>query len=404
VHNSNKGGMKPVRLLRQEHKERIMQVNTDSPRTSTGEKVDTDTRARVEPKLRPFVGVWEDVKPTTIKSEPEDEEPAPRVFKPVATLDDAAEPEEKVVPEPKIREKKKPKVPQAPWLDPPFVIQTEDDQKEWDRILEDRRILKEELVRKKPDADGDVDMTSETPADKKDGRLYLFQIPPGMPKLYNPKKEPKPEFIVPRHPDDVRSERDAKAKTSRARRINGATSGPSAAPHIKEEEVVIDAKKDEPAKKKGKEPLATMPGYVGKLVIRQSGRAELDWGGSRMLVKRGIQRSFYQMGVLVDSKGCFDGAGNNTGEGTATSLGQIMGNFVVTPDWQSMVADMEREERRIEREEEREFEREEHRKERELQKKIEEEKQLEKDKLLAESIRQREIGKGKGREVVMSDV
>ena len=46
------------------------------------------------------------------------------------------------------------------------------------------------------------DAEVEKPTDKKEGRLYLFQFPPAMPKLVNPATLPKRDPGIPAAPSD----------------------------------------------------------------------------------------------------------------------------------------------------------------------------------------------------------
>ena len=77
-------------------------------------------------------------------------------------------------------------------------------------------------------------------------------------------------------------------------------------------------------------------GWIGKLIVRESGRVELCWGGTNLLVGRGVDAGFLTTGVMVDmiEKGP---PGGGAPEGKALSMGQVMGKFVVTPDWDKMV-------------------------------------------------------------------
>jgi DNA-directed RNA polymerase III subunit RPC4 len=352
---ANKGGLKPIRLDRHEHKERISQVTTaptvkdvptEDARDSDTPMVDEvrSTRART----RGSKGTIADGK-VQVKEEPA--EPMHMTDQEAAGLEAsraATEPASKhreveggdsetVEDEPLKRPKRKPYVKKR---GAKFVIQTEEDRGEWERHLEDLEVLKEELGRMQ-DATGKGkaragDAQADKEADKKEGRLYLFQFPPAMPKLFNPATIPKS--------DPAQPAESSNTDLQVIRSVNKTVVDLDREVKPEEEEEVIK-KEDDESPKKIRESLAAEEGYVGKLIVRESGRVELDWGSSRMLVGRGIETSFLSMGVLVDSKGCFDHEGKPTGEGVATGMGQIMGKFVVTPDWESMVDDIERAER-----------------------------------------------------------
>jgi DNA-directed RNA polymerase III subunit RPC4 len=349
--NSTKGGLKPVRLDRQEHKERTSQVNTaptikdmhdDDSKDSDTPMVDEERSTRVgrDARKREFKGTYDDDS-VEIKHEPAEPgsiidqvAPGPAVARAAIENDDDEgddEAERAIKQKKKLYPRKKPAK---------FVIQTEEDRREWERHLEDLEVLKEELGGMQQDTtdrgkskEGDTE--AEKPTDKKEGRLYLFQFPPAMPKLINPATLPKGDPGV-----AAGTNNDVQVTGSRDNNVMDLDK-----PVKPEEEEIIKKEDDEP-QTKTKESLATEEGYVGKLIVRESGRVDLDWGGSRMLVGRGIETSFLSMGVLVDSKGCFDEEGKPTREGVATGMGKIMGKFLVTPDWESMVDDMERAERR----------------------------------------------------------
>lgn len=360
--NSSKGGLKPVRLDRQEHKERKSQVNTGPSMkdTSGDETLDSDTPMVDEERSaqidrRTFKGAYidEDVQ---VKDEPDEEVntidqlvPAHQAASSAAELNTRTEVRDtgkgRETVDGRIQHKQK-KKPQTRNQGTRFVIQTEEDRREFERHLEDLEVLKEELGgmhhhpvgSEKGKEVGDAVTDTEKQPDKKEGRLYLFQFPPVMPKLYNPATTSKPQGTRPNEPGDDNVRVTAavdKNIVDLERNVK-----------LEGEEIIIKREDDEPAKKRERERLADEEGYVGKLIVRESGRVELDWGGSRMLVGRGIDTSFLSMGVLVDSKGCFDNEGKTIGEGVATGMGKIMGKFVVTPDWESMVEDIERGDKR----------------------------------------------------------
>ena len=352
---SNKGGLKPIRLDRHEHKERISQVTTaptvkempaEDIRDSDTPMVDEmrSSRARRESKGANADGNVQ------IKDEPVESMDliSQLAADPLASRSaaesaarhqgvDADEVEGTVEEEPIPKQKKRH---HARKRSAKFVIQTEEDRGEWERHLEDLEVLREELGgmqditgKGKAKAGG---AEAEKQVDKKEGRLYLFQFPPAMPKLFNPATMPKQD---PTKPTEA-GEADIRVTGSVNKNIVDLDKV------VKPEEEEIIKKEDEEPPKKTRDSLAAEEGYVGKLIVRESGRVELDWGGSRMLVGRGIETTFLSMGVLVDSKGCFDQDGKPTAEGVATGMGKIMGKFVVTPDWESMVDDIERAERR----------------------------------------------------------
>lgn len=343
---NGRGGLKPIRLDRHEHRERTSQVSTgpavkDTPPEDESEHdtpvVDEErsTRATRTSRQRGARGIHNDG--IQIKDEPQDATSSLDEVAPSRDIQDEEDTDDSEVDDQQTTKTRLRKKPAG------FVIQTEEDRNEWERHIEDLEVLKEELggmqqdllLKGKEKANED-DAEAEKPADKKEGRLYLFQFPPAMPNLFNPASVPKRDPGVPANAGDG----DVQVTGSRDNKVVDLDK--TVKP---EEEEIIKREDDEPTTKT-KESLAAEEGYVGKLIVRESGRVELDWGGSRMLVGRGIETSFLSMGVLVDSKGCLDETGKPTKEGTATGMGKIMGKFLVTPDWESMVDDIERGEKR----------------------------------------------------------
>ncbi|EPQ66848.1 Bgt-4321 [Blumeria graminis f. sp. tritici] len=232
------------------------------------------------------------------------------------------------------------------------VIQTEEDQAEYERHLEDVAILANELgglqqetSSKTLDPDGDESMEdNNTPPeqDKKEGRLYLFQFPPVLPILFNPNTENKPRSKFEDKETDVKVKKEdepkqaIKTEIEPEKRLDMSQLG-DASSHISgiklEEELVpiFDEKLDIT----GRGEIVHEEGFVGKLVVRESGRVELCWGGAKMLVGRGVDAGFLTTGVIVDSieRGP---QGGGVPEGKALGMGQIMGKFIVTPDWMNM--------------------------------------------------------------------
>jgi DNA-directed RNA polymerase III subunit RPC4 len=185
-----------------------------------------------------------------------------------------------------------------------------------------------------------VAVASTEPVDPKEGRLYLFQFPPILPKLYNPtgpiKKDPTDgeevqmtDIPVSGHgtPVDLTGP-DLKADPDASIVINGAEN--------KEEE-------DTGPTTTNTQNLLSEPGMVGKLIVRKSGKVELSWGGTSLQLGRGAEFDFLTTGLVVKGLGADsgktkprmgvkeEGAGGVTGSGTG--MGRIMGKFVAVPDW-----------------------------------------------------------------------
>jgi DNA-directed RNA polymerase III subunit RPC4 len=381
---SSKKGLRPVRLHREEHKERVLLVNTES---STKSPPDEDGNLPTNDDLQPsknakeFKGVYQDPDDVQIKDEPRATPEPPELTVKASpdskrkiqdahastvpiNLDPVLDEETFTSP----REKRKVRRPSKNKEKKP-VIQTEEDRAEYMRHLDDIEILAKELggmqgninKGKAKDTEGDTAMDNTTAEDEEqkhgNGRLYLFQFPPVLPELYNPAKDLKP-----RNPMLVRrEEEDAAAKAKEELELLGSMSttgsnskgklssrpdltgepAPTAPVAIKKEEEGVETaaekarREEEERKKKNKKAdVVHEEGWVGKLIVRESGRVELTWGGTTLLVGRGAEASFLTTGVIVDSveRGP---PGGGVAEGKAMGMGQIMGKFVVTPDWEN---------------------------------------------------------------------
>ena len=219
------------------------------------------------------------------------------------------------------------------------IIQTEEDRAEWTRHLEDVEILRKELggmaaslrpkeKEKEKDVEGDINMegpaAEEEPRQElEDGRVYLFQFPPVLPKLFNDQTTCNPNYDDFEMMAPVDLTRDDK--------------------EIKSEEVV-EVKQEEPdeeelRRRHERDKLVMQEGAVGKLVLRESGEVEMVWGGTNMKVHRGIETSFFSLGAVVDGMMYWrdekpeDIPANFGKRGKSMAMGEIMGKFVVTPDW-----------------------------------------------------------------------
>ncbi|KAH6680881.1 RNA polymerase III RPC4-domain-containing protein [Halenospora varia] len=343
-------GLRPVRLTREEHKERVTIVNTTVEKTETDEveikkdndeiKKDHDGMEIDEDRSTRVLPIGDGVR---VKTEPGMEveyRPPPHDLAAPASPELHNRPEKAALGldlSPK-QEKKLRRPSKRKDIKPVFV--TEEDKAEYERHLEDVRVLAEELGGMKTaveapainDADGDVAMGDAEEAAKEDklGRLYLFQFPPVLPKLYNPIMKQKPQTKKATEP-----KKDADGEVE----ITGSVTKPSQLGgkevKIKTEEAVI-VKLEEEIEKES-DDVVEEEGWVGKLLVRKSGRIELSWGGTSMVVARGVNAGFLSTGIVVDSleKGVNYPNGEKP-EGKALGMGNIMGKMVVIPDWEKM--------------------------------------------------------------------
>jgi DNA-directed RNA polymerase III subunit RPC4 len=379
--STNKRGLKPVRLHREEHKERLTLVNTEPAikiQSDSDEEfpaIDELRSSRAPAKEKEFTGTYEDFEANTrIKVEPGLELTFNGTRPPPATSTDPQRQVKDLTSSPESKRKIKDQLANSAIdLDGPEddaaakakrerkartfikkkdtkpVIQTEEDRAEYERHLEDVAILANELgglqgnLGAQPqDADGDVAMDGGVNQyrDNKAGRLYLFQFPPVLPELYNPMHpKPKTKAEIRAEKEKEKAEQDVQMGGMSAKAKGKMKDATVDATVIKvEEEVVLgpDGKPKKEEEKRKRDEVVHEEGWIGKLVVRESGRVELCWGGTNLLVGRGVDAGFLTTSVMVDmiEKGP---PGGGAPEGKAMSMGQVMGKFVVTPDWERMV-------------------------------------------------------------------
>lgn len=247
------------------------------------------------------------------------------------------------------------------------VLQTEEDRQEWARYEEDLRILGEELGGMKSDTDANETLdedgnvfinnkSPEEPKDKREGLVYLFQLPPIMPQvltaaekeiLLNPKLEEKPA-----------------EKKSKDRNPPPTKPATTTDPKPKPEPT-------DPLSPSPKTPHAlTAPdlsrpvGRVGTLRVHDTGRVMATWGGASLEVGRGgggaggllqevVMTDWEHTMVKVEDEGGGGGGGGSAGTKekgkdhgweervrvgeNGWALGQVAGGFVLVPDWARMV-------------------------------------------------------------------
>ncbi|KAK4166799.1 RNA polymerase III RPC4-domain-containing protein [Cladorrhinum sp. PSN259] len=182
--------------------------------------------------------------------------------------------------------------------------------------------------------DGQVEAEAR-PRTELDGHMFHFQFPPVLPSLKPVAKEEvaiKPEID---DDEDVVMLDKGKGKASA---------------------VTVDLTKDIKMEEDGKDDEdddddnddddegdydLDQTGYVGKLIVRKSGRVELDWGGHRMEVGMGIEKSFFTSAVLIDideakPEDPTTGAGvkdPQASAGVAFDMGRVHGSFTVASTW-----------------------------------------------------------------------
>ena len=238
------------------------------------------------------------------------------------------------------------------------ILQTPEDHEEWERYQNDITAISEELgsapfilkpVSVPKDQEGDALMEEskeEAEADKKDrreGMVYLLQLPPVMPNLVSEEKIREfREAKKARKTWDLEQERikkeRIKAKAGEAKKA--AASSSRAGAEVKAEPLLEnppEIPKVKTAFHAGDDIEST--GDAGTLKVYQSGKVILEWGGMKFAVGMGAPGDILQEAILMDylPGKTQEEAMEVDAASTATSLGQISGGFSVTPHWQSML-------------------------------------------------------------------
>lgn len=351
---NKKGGLKPVRLPRHEHQERNALLNeVEGPVKKEELSDDDDDVIMTDAVLRTAPTVAPVEEPMYIKPDPDLEpafgdsiglESSPNFRNPAEILESSssaiesnapATPSRKVKVKPPTSPELHKKAKEVPVHRDELVFACEEDKAEYARHMEDVAILAAELggLHSRNDNDGDVDMDGQE--DKREGRLYLFQFPPVLPKLYNPLTTEKPPL-----PGSLKVKEEPEAELKNGTGKSKAKPVDLSADEIKPEaeEIVAPAEKVDKNKRIKRDRVVDEQGYVGQMIVRESGKVELSWGGTSLVVGRGVDASFLTTGVVMDAnmRGARPGVPAHEIEGKAIGMGKIMGKFVVTPDFEKM--------------------------------------------------------------------
>jgi DNA-directed RNA polymerase III subunit RPC4 len=358
---STKGGLRPVRLQREEHKERVAMVNTE-PAASTlandtkepgglsdvfalPDNEDTD-RVESSREDKNWSGAWQDDEveakydPTAVVDGMDVDiiaDAGTRHKTHKVPLGQPGDEHEPTISRSNEKDKSKPLRKSGNKEKQP-ILQTEEDRAEYMRHLEDVEILARELgglqcppaVANDAGAiDLDVEMTDEQPRVKdKEGRLYLFQFPPVLPPLRN---KTKTEEATIGHVDAMEVET---APHAAAETIDLTKPDPEEVVEIKTEPGLSTAFHAAPE-------LVQEEGFIGKLVVRKSGKVELDWGGTILNLGRGAESNYLTTTMITEELGENEGSSSANAIGTGTGLGRVMGKFVATPDLEKLLEGIE---------------------------------------------------------------
>ncbi|PHH52531.1 hypothetical protein CFIMG_003083RA [Ceratocystis fimbriata CBS 114723] len=197
---------------------------------------------------------------------------------------------------------------------------------EEEQLEADLRLMRNEFsyikIRDEYEDENDEETNEEKIAEKgiaREGRVYLFQFPLVMPPLRPVKKvRIKPE--------------------SDGMFVESPTSEPievSSASPEGEDDNASDAEANTAT-------IDNQSGFVGQMVVRKSGRVEMNWGGITYEMRPALKRDFVTSAVLVeysDEKRHGSGPGRapdeaSQNDGTAMGLGKVMGQFILAPKYE----------------------------------------------------------------------
>ncbi|KAL1987009.1 hypothetical protein VTN96DRAFT_5165 [Rasamsonia emersonii] len=340
-------GLRPIRVERHEHEERVVGVNTEASSSTSAElrrqakeKAGSDNALFVEDD---DTGEPEPQEPR-IKAEPTDGDISMADVAPHEK--DVEDDTEIPLPEPTVKARKRVSV-----KDPRSLLRTKEEIEEFDRHAQDLEVMKDLLSVEEParperpladgttEAEGAADQKEVTDEeeilkDKHSGQLFLIQFPPLTPNLVvQGGTEQTTEGGVGALDGDI-------SITHAGPRADG--------PAVKQEEDadVQELKAQTAAEKPAKLVTATQQqlpaGRVGKLHLHASGRVTMDWGGISFELDRGTEVSFLQEALIVSTPSTAQAAGEEEKdfepeEKKVWAMGQLSGKFVAQPNWEKLL-------------------------------------------------------------------
>lgn len=348
-------GLRPVRVERHPHEERVVSVNMES---SVSESAQLREKARAKATENSTLYVDDDG-PDTIAAAEE-----PRVKQEdddaIMTDDIPHAEDDELLPAQKVRVRRKLAAQKAkeealpepePELeaarDPRRLLRTREEIEEYERHQHDLEVVQHLFSKpvekpettEAPPAEGeeaetaaeergeegeDHDTEAETSAKSYlAGRLFLMQFPPMTPNLTIPgtAEENPPEPAAPATTLGPAEQPEVKAEGDEVEIVEG---GPAATTRPPGKIVTAAADAPLPA------------GRVGKFNVHRSGRITLDWGGISFELDRAAEVDFVQEALVVSSVGD-DDAADETPERRVWAMGQLGGKFTVTPEWDALL-------------------------------------------------------------------
>lgn len=358
----SRDGLRPIRVTRLQHEERVVSVNMESSTARTDEIRQKAEEAKVaEEKAK--ITAAQAVDEPAVKAEPVEDEDTPMADVPhdddgflptqkVRVRRKVSSPRDLATPEPTQTESEpeptEALAPVAVARDPRELLRTKEEIDEYDRHLEDlnhvRTLLYYEEIKKTTETATEAELATTDgepapepttePQDQADeetedtttnqallGQLFLMQFPPMTPNLSIPSATTTQPSTAPASTQSThQAEPEVKPEGDDVQVIDETTS---------ETPKVITAATD----------WALPAGRVGKLNVHQSGRVTLDWGGISFDLDRATTVDFAQEALIVSSAPePEDGAPPRAdGENRVWSMGQLCGKFTVMPNWDDML-------------------------------------------------------------------
>lgn len=345
-------GLKPYRVPRIEHEERVVSVNMESSSSRSAELRKQAEEEKAAQEGRPARVETEAGEEPRVKEEQHDQDIT--MVDVVPHEDDGLLPaqtvrvRQKVPPSPQKPKttRKDPAVEVPPKRDPRELLRTKEEIDEYDRHLEDlehvRKLLYHEekaptprTTEPQPEEPQAMETTegpgegegehqsAENPINPLVGQLFLMQFPPMTPNLINPSALPseRPASAPASGPTQSAPQKEVKKEGEDAQTID------------------VDGAPTESAKVITAATDWSLPaGRAGKLNVHKSGRVTMDWGGISFELDRAASVDFVQEALIVSSKA--DEVGEPAEEETdrrVWSMGQLSGKFTVMPNWDQML-------------------------------------------------------------------
>ncbi|KAJ0418964.1 RNA polymerase III RPC4-domain-containing protein [Aspergillus carlsbadensis] len=351
-------GLRPIRVERHEHEERVVSVNMES---STTKSAELRQQAKDKTKEDDTLFVQDDDETPTeteprVKDEPTDEND--RSMAEVPHAEEAVTTDDGLLPAPKVKVRRKldSREPSIPTVkDPKSLLRTKEDIEEYDRHAEDLEMIKDLFTKepsaktKEPTEGADAATDAATEGEEKEkteedaeeepddgklsGQLFLMQFPPITPNLIIPNAGGNKDEEATEIPNPAASQAAAQ---------NGANEQPTNLGLKREDDFeVLDGTEDATTTGTSSKVVTAadwqlQAGRAGKLNVHASGRVTMDWGGISFELDRATAVDFLQEALIVSTPP------NATeemvdDEHKVWAMGQLSGKFTVMPDWEKML-------------------------------------------------------------------